>query len=77
MPTSALARRDFVKEVALSGGIYSRSQRKFFALYTHVIEFTGLLRVPAPFVDDSICTALARYADRPERDQTVVQLACL
>jgi hypothetical protein len=42
----------------LRGGIYNRSQRKFFALYTHFIEFKGLWRVPAPFVDDSICTAL-------------------
>ena len=45
--------------------------------YTHFIEFKGLWRVPAPFVDDSICTALFLYADRPERDQNVVQLACL
>ena len=29
----------------------------------------------APFVDDSACTALFLYADRPERGQNVVQLA--
>ena len=33
--------------------------------------------MPAPFVDDSVCAALVLYADRPERDQNVVQLAYL